>query len=225
MKRTIFLLASALALASPLAAQQPAAEAPMVDVIGQQAATLEAELGKFKDTSPEAAEAMVKLVDLYHADGRLFGLVRIAEKFVAAHPTDPRHQAVMLKLIDGQEALSRNKDLSATIRQFLARYPQAGECGLLEIRLADSLIQLADQPRAAEACRAVWLRQGGNEIGQRYAATGMQIFSATGSGDSITQAATLGEDLLDKLPASDLARQAGHQAFYENRRISQWAKS
>src|SRR5262245_33156269 len=102
MKRTVLLAAAVAMFASPLMAQQPAAPpaaaAPVVDVIGQQAATLEAELGKFKDTSPEAAEAMVKLVDLYHADGRLFGLVRVAEKFVGAHPTDARHPAVMLKL-------------------------------------------------------------------------------------------------------------------------------
>ena len=197
----------------------------MVDVVGQQAATLEAELGKFKDTSPEAAEAMVKLVDLYHADGRLFGLVRAAQQFVAAHPTDPRHQAVMLKLIDGQEALSRNKDLSATIRQFLARYPQAAECGPLEVRLAESLLQLDDRLRAAEACRAVWQRQGATEIGRRYGATGMQVFSVIGTGDSIGQAAALGEDMLDKLPPGDFARQMGNQSFYEYRRISQWAKA
>src|SRR5687767_14996531 len=149
MKRTILLAGVIALVGSRLVAQQPAAppaaEAPMVDVVGQQAATLEAELGKFKDTSPEAAEAMVKLVDLYHADGRLFGLVRIAQQFVAAHPADPRHQAVMLKLIDSLEALSRNKDQAATIRQFLARYPQAAECGPLEVRLAESLLQLDDR--------------------------------------------------------------------------------
>src|SRR3954470_16617567 len=108
MKRLTSLCAALLLLVSAVYAQeQPAADDP----IGKQAATLEAELGKFKDTTPEAAEAMAKLVDLYHADGRLFGLVRIAQQFAAAHPTDPRHKGVMLKLIDGQEALSRNKEL------------------------------------------------------------------------------------------------------------------
>ncbi|HEX5104865.1 MAG TPA: hypothetical protein VFV87_13690, partial [Pirellulaceae bacterium] len=229
MKRTILLAAVAALFASALAAQQPAAppvaEAPPVDPIGQQAAALEVELGKFKDTSPEAAEAMVKLVDLYHADGRLFGLVRVGQQFVAAHPADSRHQAVMLKLIDGQEALSRNKELSATIRQFLARYPQAAECAPLEVRLAEALLQQEDRLRAAEACQAVWQRQGANEIGRRYGAAGVPVFSAIGSGESIALAAALGEDMLDKLPPGDFARQVGHQAFYEYRRISQWAKS
>ena len=98
-------------------------EPPVVDAVGQQAAALEADLGKFKDSTPEAAEVMVKLADLYYRDGRLFGLVRVAEKFVASHPTDPRHSAMMLKLIDAQQGLSRNKDLAATVRQFIARYP------------------------------------------------------------------------------------------------------
>ncbi len=109
---------------------------------------------------------MVKLVDLYHGDGRLFGLVRVGQQFVAAHPTDPRHKAVMLKLIDGQEALSRNKELAVSIRQFIARYPEASEIPSLEIRLADALLQFDDRRRAAEACWAVWKRQGPNETGQ-----------------------------------------------------------
>ncbi|MDX1947008.1 MAG: tetratricopeptide repeat protein [Pirellulaceae bacterium] len=209
----------ALLLAVPAVAQEPA------DPIGQQAASLEAELGKYKDTSPEAADAMVKLVDLYHQDGRLFGLVRIAQQFVAAHPQDKRHPAVMLKLIDGQEALSRNKELSATIRQFLARYPAAAECGPLEIRLADSLIQLADRPRAAEACRAVWTRQPTTESGRRYGAQAVSLFSGLNNADGYKQAAELGEQMLDKLPPGEFAKEVGHQAFHDYRRLSQWAKS
>src|SRR5687768_12723337 len=145
MKSHLFILPLVLAAAS-LVAQEPAP-----DPIGQQAAALEAELGKYKDTSPEAAEAMAKLVDLYHQDGRLFGLVRIGQQFVAAHPADPRHKAVMLKLIDAQQALSRNKELAATIRQFLARYPSEPQVADLEIRLADALLQLDERLRAAEA--------------------------------------------------------------------------
>ena len=67
------------ALAASRLRRLPAIAASQEDVrrVSKQAATLEAELGKYKDTTPEAAEAMVKLVDLYHADGRLFGLVRV----------------------------------------------------------------------------------------------------------------------------------------------------
>ena len=200
-------------------------EPPVVDAVGQQAAALEADLGKFKDSTPEAAEVMVKLADLYYRDGRLFGLVRVAEKFVASHPTDPRHSAMMLKLIDAQQGLSRNKDLSTTVRQFLARYPTAAECPALEIRLADSLQQLEDRLKSAEACRVVWLRQGPTEIGRRYGITAIQYFNSVGSTDTIIAAAELGEQMLDKLPAGEFAREVGVQSFTDYRRIGHWAKS
>lgn len=206
---------------SPSMAQEPVA----ADEVGKQAALLEAELGKYKDSTPEAAEVMVKLADLYYADGRLFGLVRVAQQFVSSHPTDPRHRTMMLKLIDAQEGLSRNKDLAATVRQFLTRYPDAPECPSLEIRLADCLQQMEDRSRAAEACRAVWTRQGGGEVGRRYGVLAMQLFSSVNSPDAIIEAAALGEQMVDRLPAGEFSRQVGFQAFYEYRRIGQWARS
>lgn len=225
MKRTRFPILMAGLLATSLSATTFAQEPAVVDEVGQQAALLEADLGKYKDSTPEAAEVMVKLADLYYRDGRLFGLVRAAEQFVAAHPADARHSAMMLKLIDAQQGLSRNKDLAATIRQFLSRYPTAGECPALEIRLADSLQQLDDRLKAAEACRTVWLRQGPSEIGRRYGVSGVQLFNAVGTTESITQAAVLGEAMLDSLPAGEFAREVGAQCFYDYRRIGQWAKS
>ena len=84
MKYSLAFLAASLLLIGTTFAQEPAADDP----VGKQAAALEAELGKYKDTTPEAAEAMIKLVDLYHGDGRLFGLVRVAQTFVADRSTD-----------------------------------------------------------------------------------------------------------------------------------------
>ena len=74
----------------------------------------------------------------------------MGQQFAASHLTDPRHKAVMLKLIDGLEAISRNKDLSAVCRQFLARYEGQPECPEIEIRLANSMNQLEDRARAAD---------------------------------------------------------------------------
>lgn len=221
MKRSLWLLIGMLTLAAGRLVAQEAA----VDPVGREAATLESDLGKYKDTAPEAAEVLAKLVDLYHKDGRLFGLVRAGGRFIASHPADPRHKAIMLKLIDGQEGLSRNKELSTTIRQYMTRYPDAAENPALEIRLADALQQLDDRVRAAEACRAVWKRQGANEIGRRYGATAITLFDLTNQPDPITQAATLGEEMLDKLPPGEFAREVGYQAFLDYRRIAQWAKS
>ena len=70
---------------------KPAApeEATQVDPVNQQATQLEGELGKYKDSDAVAADTMVKLVDLYHQHGRVFGLIRIAQRYVSAHAADP----------------------------------------------------------------------------------------------------------------------------------------
>jgi TolA-binding protein len=220
LRSLVTVAAAMLSLGGIVAAQEEAAD----DAIGQQAAALEAELGKYKDSAPEAAEAMVKLVDLYHADGRLFGLVRVGQQFVASHPTDPRHKAVMLKLIDGQEALSRNKEVSVSIRQFIALYPDAAENPALEVRLADALKEFDDRRRVADACWAVWQRQGGNETGRRYGATAVQMLSTLNNAEASALAAERGEEMLNKL-GGEFARELGWLAFHEYRRVGQWAKS
>lgn len=213
-------------------AQAPAAPAPAVanqevvnDEVSKQAQALEAELGKYKDSSGEAAEAMFKLVELYHKEGRLFGLVRVGQGFATAHPQDARHQAVMLKLIDGLEALSRNKEMGAACRQFLARYPQSPQVADIEVRLAAALGQMEDKKAAAEAYRAVWARQGASEIGRRHGVTAVQLFSGINNAESITASATLAEEMLDKLPPGEFAKEIGYHAFHEWRRLGQWAKA
>lgn len=228
----IVVAAASLPLAAWAQQPAPATPAPAVanqeavnDEVSRQASALEAELGKYKDSSGEAAEAMFKLVELYHKEGRLFGLVRIGQNFVTAHPNDQRAQGVMLKLLDGLEALSRNKEMSAACRQFLARYPQAPQVADVEVRLAAALGQLDDKKAASEANRAVWTRQGPSEIGRRHGVQAIQFYNSINNGESITAAATLGEEMLDKLPAGEFAKQVGYQAFHDWRRISQWAKA
>src|SRR5690349_21416228 len=109
MPRYFLSILFAVALGSPAFAQAPAPAAPATaadDEVTRAASALESELTKYKNTTPEAAEVMVKLIDLYHKHGRLFGLVRTGQSFVNAHPQDPRHKDAMLKLIDGLEAMS-----------------------------------------------------------------------------------------------------------------------
>lgn len=66
-------------------AAKPAVEdSKQLDAVSQEAAKLEANLNKFKDTSSEAAELLVKLTDLYHLHGRVFGLIRGAAVFGGA---------------------------------------------------------------------------------------------------------------------------------------------
>lgn len=231
MKRTLILTVIALGLtASSLLAQQEPADGTdgndsLSDQVTRQASKLEAELGKYRDTSSQAAEALVQLVDLYHAHGRVFGLIRAGEKFAAAHPADRRHPGVMLKLIDGLQATSRSKEMVAASRQFLARYPGAPECAAIEVRLADTLIRLGDKTRTADACRNVWKRQQGNPVGRKYGALAVRTYSQLGSPTSIEKAAQLAEEMLDKLPRGLFAKYLGYQGFLEWQRIDQRAKS
>ena len=106
---------------------KPADKAPApadgdIDAVGKQAANLETQLAKLSASSKDAAELQLKLIDLDYENGRPFGLVRTGQTFVSQHSAHPRHKEAMLKLIDGLQAMSRNKELTASIRQFLQRF-------------------------------------------------------------------------------------------------------
>ena len=58
--------------------ETPAAPAGTIDEVSRQATALEGELGKYKDSAPEAGEALFKLTELYYEHGRVFGVVRSA---------------------------------------------------------------------------------------------------------------------------------------------------
>lgn len=201
------------------------ADAAKDDVVGQQASRLEAELARYSDTAPEAADAMVRLVDLYHEHARLFGLVRVGQRFIAAHPTDKRHADVMLKLMDGLEATSRNKELTVVCRQFLQRYPQRPECPAVEVRLARTLDQMSDLAAAADAHRSVWRRQPATEPGRLHAIDAIRLYAVVNDKNVFSKAAELADELLDKLPPGEPATQVGWQGVSQWRRGSEWARS
>src|SRR5262249_50064017 len=121
-----YLTLSALALAAGLSLLS--ADDQGVDNVTKQATQLEAELSKLRSTTGEAADVMLKLSDLYYQSGRVFGLIRVGQSFVALHTSHPKHKDVMLKLIDGLLVTGRNKEVIATGRQFLVRYPQDPSC-------------------------------------------------------------------------------------------------
>ena len=170
---TCFMLA--IFVACPLLAQQT------LDDVSRQASQLEAELGKYNDTAPEAADVMVKLIDLYHGDARVFGLVRVGNRFVSTHANDPRHADVMLKTIDGLQAMSRNKDMIVACRQFLFRYPMASQCADVELRLADTLARADDKKAAAAAYHAVWKRHGNTPVGRTAAVRAIRRYNSMGN--------------------------------------------
>ncbi len=220
MMRTTLGSAIVLLLIAPLCSAQD----QQLDDISQQATTLEGELNKYKDTAPQAAPVMVKLVDLYHTSGRVFGLVRVSQRYAAAHPTDQHHKAVMLKLIDGLQALSRNQDLIVACRQFLERYPKDAASPDVEIRLADTLRKSDDRSAAAAAHQAVWRRQPTSDIGKRYGVTAVRLFTENQNNASVAQGAALAQAMLDKLPKGGFANQIGWRSFRDWYRIGKYAE-
>ena len=221
-------LAIAAGLAGVILAQdaKPVAEAEgKIDVVSQQATGLEAQLGKFKDTSSEAADVMVKLVDLYHQHGRLFGLIRVAQRFVASHPTDKRHHDVLLKLVDGLDAASRHGDFIASARQWLERYPKDPVAAGLEVRLAAVLDRGSDRRVSGAAHEVVYRRSPGSVLGRRHAVTAVTHYASVNNKAVYSQAATLAEELLAAFPKGVSAEESGWQAVAQWRRGNEWAKS
>lgn len=206
-------------LVSPVLAQTG------VDQVSQQASQLESELGKVRDTSPEAADLLLKLVDLYYTNGRAFGLISAGQKFVINHGGNPRHAEVMLRLIDGLQVTSRNKERIATCRQFLGRYNDHKECARVEVLLAETLDQVNDVAGAAAAHEAVWQRQPTTLAGKRAGVTAVSRYSALNNNQGFTKAAEVSDSMLTKLPAGEFSENAGRQGVYWWQRVNNWAKS
>ena len=200
------------------------ADSATINDVSREATRLEAELGKYKATSARAADTMAALVDLYYKNGRIFGLIRVAQKFVAAHPADSRHKDIMLKLIDGLQVTSRNEDLIAACRQFLTRYPSAPQCAEIEVRLARILHLAKDRVATADAYRAIWRRRPTTETGRSAGVTACELYAAAG-GKNVTTGAELAQEMFEHLKAGDFKRHVGFWAFEQWRRVSQWAKS
>ena len=205
-------------------AKKPVAKkkAPGLDKVSQEATRLEGELGKYKDNSPSAIQPMLKLIDLYHKHARVFGLVRIAGRFVAAHPAHAKHSEVMLKLMDGQQIMSRNKDLATSCRQFLTRYPRSPKCTAVEIRLAQTLKKMKNASATADAYRAIWKRAPGPAT-KNYAAEALRLYVGTNNASMSTRGGELAEEIVKRLPAGTFTEQCGLQGVTMWTRIGKWA--
>jgi len=198
-------------------------DAKPLDEVSQKASGLEAQLSKVIDTSPEAADAMVQLVDLYHANGRVFGLIRVGQRFITAQPTHRKHRDVMLKLLDGLVVTSRHKQITGVARQFLARYPKDKQAGEVEKTLAQTLDRQNNKPLAAAAHALVWKRGGQDAL--RHGAIAVRRYVELNNKQGFQSAATLAEQMLDKLPAGPLASDLASRAYLYPRNYSDWKAS
>ena len=198
--------------------------APKPSEVDQKATALEAQLNKALDSSPEAAKVMLELVDLYYKEGRVFGLVRVGERFTKAQSSHDRHREVMVKLIDGLEVMARRDELITISREFLSRYPGSAEAIDVVQRLGDALIQKRKPLEAADAYRALWLHRpvAANRIaGQRAS----ELYASTGNHRIRARSAEMAESLLDKLPGGEFTIRSGLRAVNEYRFVSRWVES
>ena len=181
--------------------------------IDQQATQLEAELGKFKETSPEAAAIMLQLVDLYHGNARVLGLARTARKFISAHPDNPRHKDVMLKLIDSLEILARDEDLTAVCRQFIQKYPNDPAYFDIGNRLAAALIRDNKIQDGAAILKSLWDKRP-NDQGYYDGANAISWYSRVNNGESWRNSAVIGEDMYAKVSDRRRKQWLGWFAWY-----------
>ncbi|MFT5495653.1 MAG: TolA-binding protein [Kiritimatiellia bacterium] len=198
------------------------AHAQQTDDVSDKAADLEARLSKALDSSPEAASAMLELIDLYHANGRVYGLVRTAKKFINAHPAHPKHRDVMLKLIDGEVANSMNDDIVSSCRQFLQRYAKDGEALNVQVRLARTLERMNKRREAADSFRDA--SQRGGPIANEAGFNALRLYGDLNSKDSFSAGAKLAEGLIDRV-SGIAAVDAGLRGVYYARRYNDWAFS
>ena len=193
--------------------------------INQQLSQLESELGKYKDSAPEAANLMLQLADEYYKHGRGLGLVRICQRFTQVHFNHPKHREMMLKLIDGQQVLSRNKELIVACRQYLDRYGASAEAAGIEIRLADTLDQTTDREGFAKAAEVIWKRHGNSVIGKKYLEKAVYAYQVLPGAELQLQAAAISEEGMEKVSAKNYARAMGNNAVYIYSRLSKRVES
>ncbi len=216
MKKTLATVLVALLLAVPAHAQNVG-----LDDVSKRASDLEAQVNQVLDTSPEAAKAMIELVDLYHEHGRVFGLVRTAERFINAHPTHAQHKGVMLKLIDGLLATSRNQQLVAVARQFVERYPNDGQTERVQRALARVLRRDNKRREAAVVYESLWSRLGAKARDAGVEA--IALYAELNNKQGYESAARVAADMLKKLPKGAFLDEVAWQGFHHFRRSGDYA--
>lgn len=195
------------------------------DDVDAQASALEARLNQLSDRTPEGGAALLSLIELYHQNGRVLGLVRVGSRFVAAQPQHPRHADVMYMTFEGLTAASRTDELIAMGRQFTVRYPDHPKVADAESTLALIQDRLDRRADAAESYLAVWKKRGDSLEGRRALERGVRLFGELNNRESFTSAAELAEEGFRKVKDQAFAIECGWNAFYWYRRAEDWVRA
>ena len=182
-------------------------------------------LGQSLDSSDQAGRIMLQLIDLYHSEGHLFGLIRTGRRFSNAQPTHPRHKEVMKKLIEGLVIASRPEEAQSAIRQFLARYGgESSDAAEVERTMAKLQEREGNRAGAAENYRNAWNRLGVNG-GVQDGINAVRLYRSLQTNRGSQSAAVLADQLIDILPADSISAAIGLQGFHGARRYNNWTQA
>ena len=160
------------------------------------AAGLEAKLKETAEASPAGAELMLGLIDIYRADGQVFGLIRTAGKFARSQAEHPRRAEVMLKLIEGYASAARHDDVITASRQFLEIFPNHPLTNAVRERLAGAYERTGRGTLAAEQLADAWKAAGPVDAGAKV----LRLWMEANNGDSFKQAAASVLEMVEKMP-------------------------
>lgn len=196
----------------------PSAAAPATPELSpsqQKAADLEAKLRQTLESSEEGAKIMLELVDLYHSEGRVFGLVRAGRTFVNAQAGHPKHEEVMWKLFEGLMVTSRNDEIRSTGLQFVERYPNSPKATEVHRELARVFERDGKRREAADHYRMAWEKVGA--AAAPLAAKAFTHYAELRSAEAATIMGDMAMKLMDQLPANVSAAQFAITAMYQAR--------
>ena len=189
-----------------------------LDDLSSKAADLEAQVRKLDASTVEGANVLLELSDLYHENGRAFGMIRTGKTFVKTHKGHPRHKELMLKLLDAYLVTSRNDDIVSTSRQFLEFYGKDAAAPRVARELAVLLNRLGKRDETAKAYEHAWKLAGVKDLNSAFEA--VRLYGGNRGAQFARECGRLSEEILDKLPNGSTARELGwygyNQARYGN---------
>ncbi len=188
--------------------------------VGDEAADLEAKLRETTVSSNAGARLMLKLIDLYRKDERVFGFIRTTTNFSRSQTEHPERAAITLQLIDGYAATARHDDVIVTGRQFLEIFPDHALTTKVLDRLATAYENTGRSSQAAVYRHRIWEKGGAADQG----VLALTLYLKANNGASFKAATSLAAAMVAKLPPTPLLTGVGLQGLQAASRSEQWAE-